>query len=91
MPLSDITNKTSKKSSELDDFTRGMICGLVKHAKWSQADVRELDISKQTISDVYRKFNKDGQTTTKPRSGRPKKLKERDERHLVINVRSLKN
>jgi transposase len=88
MPLSDITNKTSKKSAELDDFTRGMICGLVKHAKWSQADVvLELDIPKQTVSDVYRKFNKNGQTSTMPRSGRPKKLDERDERHLVINVR----
>jgi hypothetical protein len=38
MPLSDITNKTSKKREELDDFTRGMICALAVMANWKQVD-----------------------------------------------------
>ncbi|GAA5798498.1 hypothetical protein HPULCUR_003902 [Helicostylum pulchrum] len=87
MPLSNITGKSSRKRPELSDFTRGVICGLSQHAKWTNTDIsKELDIPRTTIGSIVQKYVKQGQTSVKPRSGRPKVLNERDEHHSGILV-----
>ena len=88
MPLSDITNKTSRKGPELSDFTRGMICGLAQHAGWNNTEIsRKLDIPRTTVGTIVKNFVTEGSTSVNPRSGRPKKLQERDERHLSLLIR----
>lgn len=50
MPLSDITNKASRKQPELSDFTRGVIRGLSQPTKWTNTDIsEELGIPYQKI------------------------------------------
>lgn len=72
------------KRQELTDFERGEIIGLFKANKFSYKDIAEiLDHPKSTVGDVIKKYNEEGLTTTKKRSGKPKKLTNRDERSLV--------
>ena len=81
------------KRQELTDFERGEIIGLLKANKFShlfkankfsQRDIAEiLDHPKSTVGDVIKKYNEEGLTSTKKCPGRPKKLTNRDERHLA--------
>jgi len=72
------------KRQELTDFEREEIIGLLKANKFSQRDIAEiLDHPKSTVGDVIKKYNEEGLTSTKKRPGRPKKLTNRDERHLA--------
>ena len=72
------------KRQELTDFERGEIIGLLKANKFSQRDIAEiLDHPKSTVGNVIKKYNEEGLTSTKKRPGRPKKLTNRDERHLA--------
>ncbi|KAG1470183.1 hypothetical protein G6F56_002832 [Rhizopus delemar] len=88
MSLSKNIRKSSKKVKELDDFTRGMICGLAMKANWKLAQIsRELDIPVSTVGDVVRKYRDHGIKTVQLRSGRLRKLTERDLRHVAISAR----
>jgi hypothetical protein len=61
MPLSDITNKTSKKREELDDFTRGMICALAVMANWKQVDLcKKSNPSTFTVHNIVKKYKEEG-------------------------------
>ena len=65
-----------------------MICGLAMKANWKLAQIsRELDIPASTVGDVVRKYRDHGIKTVQPRSGRPRKLTERDLRHVAISAR----
>lgn len=75
------------KKRELTDFERGEIVGLSK-GNFSQRKITEiLNIPKSTVGDVLKKYNEQGLTSTTPRSGRPKILTERDNRHLIKLVK----
>jgi transposase len=88
MPLSDITNKTSKKREELDDFTRGMICALAVMANWKQVDIcKKFNLSTSTVHSIVKKYKEDGLKAPKSRSGRPQALSNRDGRSLALSVR----
>jgi len=71
------------KRRELTDFERGEIVGLSKGG-FSQRNIAEiLGFPKSTVGEVIKKYNEQGLTTVPPRSGRPKILTERDNRHLI--------
>ncbi|GAA5817438.1 hypothetical protein MFLAVUS_010984 [Mucor flavus] len=73
MPLSDVTDKVSRRGPELSEFTRGVICGLSQHAKWTNTAIsKEMGIPRSTIATIVQKFIKHGQTSVERRSGRPK-------------------
>ena len=88
MPLTDITNKVSRKSKELSDFDRGVICGLAEHAKWTGTQIsKELGVPRTTVVTIIKKYRTEGITTVQPRPGRPAKLTARAEHHLTLLVR----
>ena len=75
MPL---TNTPHKKTKELSEFKRGMICGLSVYGELNNAEIsRRMDIPRTTVSDVVNAYKRDGQTTAKPRPGRPRKLSQK--------------
>jgi len=72
-----------ERRKELTDFERGEIVGLSRGG-FSYGNISKiLDIPKSTVGVVVKKYNEERLTTTKPRSGRPKILSERDNRHLI--------
>jgi transposase len=71
------------KRRELTDFERDEIVGLSKGGISQRNITTILDIPKSTVGEVIKKYNEEGLTTTASRSGRPKILSERDNRHLV--------
>lgn len=71
------------KGKELTDFERGEIVGLFKGGFSHRKIAEILGIPKSTVGEVIKKYNEQGLTTTALRSGRPKILSERDNRHLV--------
>ena len=76
-----------RKSQELTDFQRGMIVGL-RRAGWTfQAIADDIGSKKNTVRDVFSKWEKEGITTVQPRPGAPKKLDDRDLRQLVRVVK----
>ena len=79
------------KRQELTDFERGEIVGLFK-GKFKQSKIVEiLDHPKSTVSAIIKKYREQGLTTTASRSGRPKSLTNRDNRHLVKVVKENRN
>ena len=79
------------KGTELTDFEREEIVGLHKGGFSYEKIEKILDRPKTTIRNVIKKFNEQGLTSTAPRSGRPKILSERDERHLIKIVKNNRN
>jgi len=76
---------------ELTDFERGEIVGLSKGG-FSQRNIATiLDFPKSTVGQVIKKYNEQGITTTASRSGRPKILTERDNRHLIKIAKENRN
>jgi transposase len=64
------------KTREFTDFERGEIVGLSK-GDFSYGKIAEiLDIPKYTVSEIVKKYNEQGLTTTAPHSDRPKILSE---------------
>ena len=83
--------ETMPKTRELTDFERGEIVGLNKGG-FSQRDIAKiLDHPKSTVGDIIKKYNELGLTTAAPRSGRPKALDKRDNRHLVKIAKNNRN
>lgn len=74
--------------AELTEFERGVIIGgwLFGHSE------REIEVKtghpKSTIHDTIERYHETGAGTSRPRSGRPPILTDRDKRHIVRIVRS---
>jgi transposase len=75
------------KRQELTDFERGEIVGLFKGGFAYRKISEILGHPTSTIGDIIKKYNDKGLTTTMPRSGRPAKTSERDNRHLIKVVK----
>ena len=75
------------KTCELTDFERGEIVGLSKGGHSEREIMRILERPKTTVHDVIKKYQKEQQTSTAPRSGRPPILTTRNIRYLVNNVK----
>ncbi|DAA78830.1 hypothetical protein A7C99_6796 [Trichophyton rubrum] len=77
-----------KKRAELTPFTRGLILG----RRMAGASLRQisaaLDIPVSTVQNTIMKESSRVDGVSKPRSGRPKKLSDRDVRMLISRVRS---
>jgi transposase len=79
------------KTRELTDFERGEIVGLRK-VSFSYSKISEtLKHPKSTVGDVIKKYNEQGLTSAASRSGRPKILTERDNRHLLKIAKDNRN
>jgi transposase len=74
------------KTRELTDFERGKVIGLYKAGESERAISKKTDYGKTTIHNIILKYNEMGAISVVPRSGRPKKLTERDKRHLKAIV-----
>lgn len=76
-------SEEKEERKELTDFERGEIVGLSRGGFSYKNISIILGIPKSTVGVVVKNYNEQGLTTTKPRSGRPKILSERDNRHLM--------
>ncbi len=74
------------KTRELTDFERGKVIGLYKADESERAISEKTGYGKTTIHNIISKYNEMGAISVAPRSGRPKKLTERDKRHLKTIV-----
>lgn len=71
------------KGKELTEFERGEIVGLRK-AKHSIREIAEiLKRSRKTVENAINDYFKKNKTSAAQRSGRPKKLSERDDRQII--------
>ncbi|PKY35410.1 hypothetical protein RhiirB3_375461 [Rhizophagus irregularis] len=75
------------KKRELTDFERGKVIGFYEAGDSERAISNKTGYGKTTIHNIIAKYRETGAVTVAPRSGRPKKLTERDKRHLkaIIN------
>lgn len=75
------------KTRELTDFERGKVIGYYEAGDSERAISKKTGYGKTTVHNIIVKYRKTGAVTVASRSGRPKKLTERDKRHLktVIN------
>ena len=72
------------RSLEFTDFERGMIIGLHLGEWHSFSEIAViLKCSKGAVQGVIERYKEDERTTVQPRSGRPQKLSDRDERQLI--------
>jgi len=70
------------KKKELSDFERGKIIGFYEGGNSERAISKKTGHGKTTIHNIITKYHETGRFTVASRSGRPKKLTERDKRHL---------
>jgi len=70
------------KKKELTIIERGIIIGFHKAGESERAISKKTGHSKTAIHNTITKYHKTSVLTTAPQSGRPKKLTERDKRHL---------
>jgi len=71
------------KSKQLTEFERGEIVGL-KKANFSIRKIAEiLKCSKTAVENTINDYFKKNKTTAVPRSGRPKKLSDHDNRQII--------
>src|SRR3954447_20050679 len=76
----------SGEGRELSEFERGRIIG-AHDAGMSLGEIGKMyDVPKSTVNDIIKAFENHGFTKPQPRSGRPKILNNRDERHLIQMV-----
>jgi len=74
------------KTKELTNSERGRVIGLYEAGYTERAISEKTGYGKTTIHNIITKYRNTGILTVAPRSGRPKKLDERDKRHLKIIV-----
>jgi transposase len=74
------------KTKELTDFERGKVIGLHEAGDSERTISAKTGYGKTTIHNIITKYHKTGAVSIAPRSGRPKKLTERDKRHLKIII-----
>src|SRR2546423_7007977 len=72
------------KTKELSDFKRGRVIGLHEAGDSERTISAKTGHGKTTIHNIITKYHKTGTLSVAPRSGRPKKLNERDQRHLKV-------
>ncbi|GFU04062.1 transposable element Tcb2 transposase [Trichonephila clavipes] len=72
---------------ELDMFTKGRIVGMLESSR-SQTEVsRILNMEQSVISRLWKRFQRTGDVTRQPISGRPRVITPRQDRYLVISAR----
>jgi transposase len=77
--------KTARR--ELEQSTKDKIIGM-DITGWSCRKIAEkLDLDPSTVTKVVKRYKLSGSTENSARPGRPKKMTERDHRHLVDNVK----
>jgi transposase len=72
------------KTKELSNFECGRIIGLHEAGNSERIISRKTGYGKTTIHNIIIKYHKTGALTIALQSGRPKKLNERDKRHLKV-------
>lgn len=77
-----------KKRSELSPYTRGLIVGHREAGASLRYISKTLNIPVSTVQNTIKKESSRVDGVSKPRSGRPTKLSERDVRMLISRVRS---
>ena len=70
------------KKKELTDFERGKIIGFYEAGDSERTISKKTGYGKTTIHNIKEKYCKTGAVSVASRSGRPKKLTERNKRHL---------
>ena len=79
--LDTYNRKKMPRSLEFTDFERGMIIGLHLGEWHSFSEIAViLKCSKGAVQGVIERYKEDERTTVQPRSGRPQKFSDRDER-----------
>jgi transposase len=82
--LDTYNRKKMPRSLEFTDFERGMIIGLHLGEWHSFSEIAViLKCFKGAVQGVIERYKEDERTTVQPRSGRPQKLSDRDERQLI--------
>ncbi|GFW13707.1 paired domain-containing protein [Trichonephila clavipes] len=72
---------------QLDMFTKGRIVGMLESSR-SQIEVsRILNVDQSVISRLWQRFQRTGDVTQQPVSGRPRVTTPRQDRYLVIRAR----
>ncbi|CAI9610215.1 unnamed protein product, partial [Staurois parvus] len=74
------------RSKELSEFNRGTVIGFHLGTISIHEISLLLNISWSTVGDIMKKWKQLGTTATQPRSGRPCKMTERDQRMLSQTV-----
>jgi len=74
------------KKRELSSFERGRIIGFSEAGHSERAISKKTGYGKTTIHNIITKYCKTGTLNVASRSGRPKKMNERDKRHLKMIV-----
>ncbi|GBC31699.2 IS630 family transposase [Rhizophagus irregularis DAOM 181602=DAOM 197198] len=74
------------KTRELSDFERGRVIGFYEAGDSERTISEKTGYGKTTIHNIISKYKKTGAFSIASRSGRPKKLTERDKRHLKVIV-----
>ena len=65
------------------DFTKGQVVALKQDGKSIREISRRLKLPKSTVLDIWKKYEKSGNTNNKQRSGRPSLTTSRQNRALV--------
>ena len=75
------------KKAELTDFECGKVIGFHEAGDSKRTISKKTNYGKTTIHNIIVKYHETGAVTVTSRSGRPKKLTERDKQHLkaIIN------
>jgi transposase len=76
--------KTARR--ELEKSIKDMIIGMSIAGQSGPSIGKQLDLAPSTVKKVIKRYKLLSSTENHPRSGRPKKMTERDHRHLVSNV-----
>jgi transposase len=86
-----VLSSTSKidRSGELSDFERGLVIGCHISKKYVRDISNLVMLPKSMVADVIVKWKCEGIITTKPRTGRPGLMTDRDRRVLKCGLRNL--
>ena len=87
MSLQNIINNNRKNTTELDDYTCGLIIGKYQEGKRGVAISREMGIPETTVRRCIDRYEKTGTGVIQKRKGRPLKLSERDMRAVAHSFR----
>ena len=80
-----MAQKTARR--ELEKSTKDMIVGMNIAGQSGLSIAAQLNLAPTTVKKVIRRYKLSSSTENCPRSGRPKKMTERDHRHLVNDVK----
>ena len=85
-PLSSISGNR-RRHTEYSPYQRDVIAGAIAHGAKPSQLTRQFEISRRTVRTIVSNVLVRHNGETKPRSGRPRKLSIRDERHILRIVR----